>query len=129
MRPYMCQRPQSNTKWLVSSRTLFHTSNQMLSAGFNGKSLLTRSRRRLFASTFCLSKYLDPCLMELLVLIESKSVGLSPTIHSIVKTLFLVKCWNTFGTCINEQWEWASCGRHIKLIEERASFQDKKLDT
>lgn len=37
--------------------------------------------------------------------IEIKSVGLSPTIHSIVRTLFLVRCLKTFGTLMKEKEE------------------------
>lgn len=58
----------------------------------------TKSRRRLLASTFCLSEYAE---LGFPVDIVSKSVGLSPEIHSIVKTLFRLKCLKTLGTCIN----------------------------
>jgi hypothetical protein len=65
------------------------------------KSLLshTKSRRRLFASSFCLSEYAE------LVDRDSKSVGCSPTTHSIVRTLFRLKSGNIFGAYMNENEE------------------------
>lgn len=71
--------------------------------------LHTRSRRRLFASNFCLSEYPETFPTEFPAVTESKSVGLSPTIHSMVRTLFRVKCGNTFGTFIKVKEEWTSC--------------------